>query len=254
VTRRAVQFGYERACVGRAELVALPELVPALLGILARDTLLAFASASADRRELTGRGMAYAVTIPGTATRGVVRHNRHGGLLAPVTGDLFLRPTRASEELAISERLLSAGIPTPRVLGYVVYDVAAVLARSDVITLELAPSADLGDALGLSTAEATRRAALEATASLVAALSGCGARHHDLNVKNVLLAGAPGAPHAYVLDVDRISFGNPPREALLHNLARLRRSAQKRREHRAAGVTDAELAWLDELAAARMAA
>jgi hypothetical protein len=254
VTRRAVQDGYERASVGRAELVALPGLIPSMIEILERDTLLAFAARRPDRRELSGRGVAYAITIPGTATRGVVRHNRHGGFFARVTDDLFLRPTRAPTELAISERLLAAGISTPRVLGYVVYDVGGGLARSDVVTLEVTPSADLGAALDPASPEASRGAALDATATLVAALSQCGARHRDLNVKNVLLAGDAGVPHAYVLYVDRITFGNPPRDALRHNLARLRHSARTRRKRLGASVTDAELAQLDELAAARMTA
>jgi hypothetical protein len=254
VNRRAVQDGYERASVGRAELVALPELIPSMVEILERDTLLAFASTRPDRRELSGRGAVYAITIPGTATRGVVRHNRHGGFFARVTADLFVRPTRAPAELAISERLLAAGILTPRMLAYVVYDVGGGLARSDVLTLEITPSEDLGTALDPAYPGAARGPALDAAATLVAALSRCGARHHDLNVKNVLLAGDAGAPHAYVLDVDRITFGNPPGDALRHNLARLRRSARKCRERRGARVTDAELTQMDELAAARMTA
>jgi class 3 adenylate cyclase len=38
-----------------------------------------------------GRGRAYAVPLPDGETRVVVRHSRHGGLLAPVTGDRFFR-------------------------------------------------------------------------------------------------------------------------------------------------------------------
>jgi tRNA A-37 threonylcarbamoyl transferase component Bud32 len=244
VSGRATPPGYERVSVGRAELVAVPELVPAIVEILRRQTMLAFAASQPDRRELSGRGVAYAIAIPGTPTRAVVRHNRHGGFFARVTDDLFLRPTRAPKELELSGQLVAAGIPTPRVLGYVVYDVGGALARSDVMTREIAPSQDLGAALGAASPESARHAALRATATLVAALARSGAHHRDLNVKNVLLAGDVGAPRAYVLDVDRITFGNDPRDALARNLDRLERSARKQRDRFGAVVSEADLAWL----------
>ena len=49
------------------------------------------------------------------------RRNRHGGLFAPLTGDLFLSPTRAPYELAASLNLLSVGVPTPAILAYATY-------------------------------------------------------------------------------------------------------------------------------------
>ena len=53
-----------------------------------------------------------------SGTRAVVRHNRHGGLFAPVTRDLFLPPTRAPHELRTALRLTALGVPTPPVLMY----------------------------------------------------------------------------------------------------------------------------------------
>jgi hypothetical protein len=69
----------------------------------------------------------------------------------------------------------------------------------------------------------------------------------------VLLApSAPGRRAAYVLDVDRVVFDAPgdPRVAAA-NLARLLRSARKRRAHGLARVTEGALG---ELAAATRAA
>jgi hypothetical protein len=87
---------------------------------------------------------------------------------------------------------------------------------------------------------------LAATATLLAGLTRVGARHPDLNLKNILLAPtAAEGSHAYVLDVDRITFG--PRGSTRvaeSNLSRLGRSARKWRELYGAHIDDADLAWL----------
>jgi hypothetical protein len=73
-----------------------------------------------------------------------------------------------------------------------------------------------------------RVALYHAVEVLVQHLSGAGAFHADLNMANVLIApGSTGAPEAYVLDVDRVTF---PRAAHLQieraNTRRLRASAR----------------------------
>src|SRR5439155_892053 len=73
--------------------------------LLARGSLYDAASRDRAARPLEGRGIAYAIALPVSGTRAVVRHNRHGGLLAPVTRDLFLPPTRAPYELSTAMRL-----------------------------------------------------------------------------------------------------------------------------------------------------
>ena len=97
-----------------------------------------------------------------------------------------------------------------------------------------------------------RHAALDATATLLARLSDAGARHHDLNVKNVLLAGDRETPGALVLDVDRITFGERASDALRRNLDRLERSARKCRDQLGAAVSEEDLAWLRQAASARL--
>jgi tRNA A-37 threonylcarbamoyl transferase component Bud32 len=96
---------------------------------------------------------------------------------------------------------------------------------------------------GVSGAE--RDAAWEATRTLLAAMHAAGVRHHDLNVKNVLLAPAPGGLVAYVLDVDRVELGRAG-EARLRaaNVQRLLRSARKWRDERGATFDERELAPL----------
>jgi hypothetical protein len=132
-----------------------------------------------------------------------VRHNRHGGLLAPLTRDLFRPPTFAPTELRVSEKLRRAGVPTPVMLGYVVYAAPAGFRRADVMTREIERGFDLSVAL-MSPDPSMRDRALSATVALVSALTEAKAHHRDLNVKNVLLhAGSDGRLEALILDVDR---------------------------------------------------
>ncbi|HEU4631701.1 MAG TPA: lipopolysaccharide kinase InaA family protein, partial [Gemmatimonadaceae bacterium] len=178
--------------------------------------------------ELQGRGIVHAVPLPEHGPRVVVRHARHGGLLAPLTGDRFLAPTRAPHELRVAVRLADAGVPTPRVVAYAVYPAGPGLRRADVATAEIAGGLDLPAALA-AWPEA-RAELLHAVGQLIATLGRAGARHPDLNVKNVLLT--PGssttAPQAYVLDVDRVRFRAPGDAATSEaNVRRLLRSARK---------------------------
>ncbi|HET9012983.1 MAG TPA: hypothetical protein VFN38_14250, partial [Gemmatimonadaceae bacterium] len=73
--------------------------------LLADGTLYEAAARNLGARALEGRGVSYAIALPVTGSHVVVRHNRHGGLLAGITRDYFLPPTRAPYELAVSLRL-----------------------------------------------------------------------------------------------------------------------------------------------------
>lgn len=217
----------------------------AVRAALRSGTLYAYAAAQEEARPLVGRGIAYAAPLPDGAAV-VVRHSKHGGLLASLTGDLFLRPTRAPYELEVALRLAGAGVPTPAIVAYAVYPVGPLFRRSDVASLEIADSTDLAAVLKLGS-HAERRAALDATATLIGELTRCGARHHDLNVKNVLLApSAAGDTRqltAYVLDVDRVEFGAPGDARITErNLQRFARSARKWRDLHGARVDEADLA------------
>jgi 3-deoxy-D-manno-octulosonic acid kinase len=220
---------YHRLETARARGVALGEMVDPLRLILGRHSLYAYAGSHADRRELPGRGLAYA--IPLAAARVVVRHVRHGGLLAPITGDVFLTPTRAPYELAVSQRLRDGGVPTPQVVAYVTYPAGPFLRRADVVTREIAQATDLGTLLaGDAVHQADRAALWEAAEALIEALGRVGAYHADLNVTNVLLApGDDGRLAAHAIDVDRVVWGQAGDPALVRaNRARLHRSARKR--------------------------
>jgi tRNA A-37 threonylcarbamoyl transferase component Bud32 len=240
--------GYERLLLAHAVAVARPEFAAGIRRCLhgadgTRPTLYEYAARQTTSRALQGRGTAYAMTLPLSRERVVVRHNRHGGAFAPVTRDLFLAPTRAPYELRISIELEQRGVPTPQIVAYVLYPPAGLLQRADVCSREIADSRDFG--LIMSRPDATERApAIQAAARLVAALARAGARHHDLNAKNILLT----ADIAYVLDVDRVVLGAHPKSVLEANLARLTRSLHKSRTQFGAKITDDEIAELERLA------
>jgi hypothetical protein len=225
-------------------VVALQEHTDTIRTALRSRSLYDYAAQHEDARGLSGRGIAYAVPLP-NGLRVVVRHNRHGGLLAPLTGDRFLSPTRAPYELAMSQRLIACGVPTPAIVAYAIYRAEGPFRRSDVASLEVSNSTDLS-AILVDATEAEREAALDAAASLIALLSACGARHHDLNVKNVLLArgDSRGAAQVrpYLLDVDRVEFKSAGASRVTQrNLDRFLRSARKWRALHGARIDEAEL-------------
>ena len=242
----SVPDGYAQATVGSAHVVARKEQLEAVRLALTAGTLYEFAARHSQARPLAGRGVAYAIPLPDGA-RVVVRHNRHGGLLAPLTGDRFLAPTRAPYELDTSIHLTRCGVLTPTIVAYAVYDAGPFFRRSDVVSSEIPDGTDLATILVHGT-DAERREAIHKTAFLIASLADCGARHHDLNIKNVLLSRQPAEPSsmaAYVLDVDRVTFGRRGSADIIErNIARLQRSARKWRELHGARVDERELEWL----------
>ena len=203
-------------------------LADALQVALGHGTLYEYAREHASRPPFMGRGPAYAITIADTPI--VVRHARHGGMLAPVTRDIFFGRPRAAHELEVSLRLRAAGVATPQVLGFARYRVAVGFWRADVLTREIPDATDLVTVLAHDVPAADRSAIWDAVRVLIENLSRLGARHADLNVKNVLIERAVDAhPVAYVLDVDRVTWGAPGAQAVLRaNWDRLNRSARKR--------------------------
>ena len=244
--RVRVPAGYTSVDEPGAMIVVRDDAVDAILTAYraappGRRTLHGFAANAANARSFQGRETAYAITLPVTELPVVVRHNRHGGAFRAITGDLFLGATRAPLELDRCLELRRYGIDTPAVVAYAVYPAGAGFARSDIVTEEVTGGADLGSLL-LSTEPGTRerQEGWDATVTLVNRLTAAGARHHDLNVKNVLIRQDVGT-HAFLLDVDRVEFGLSPRAASEGNYSRLARSAEKWRRIRGARITDEEI-------------
>jgi Lipopolysaccharide kinase (Kdo/WaaP) family len=194
--------------------------------LMEHRTLYDWASKHPDARSLSGRNVAYAVPLPESEVSVVVRHSNHGGLLSPITRDVFRAP-RAPEELRISWTLRHVGIPTPRVLGYALYpSLHGNLWRADVVTREVVKSTDLATVLQTENGAFPHALSIDATVTLIKQLSRTWAFHPDLNVKNILIAAnEEGVPMAYVIDVDTLRFAEKNAEWM--NIERLVRSARK---------------------------
>jgi hypothetical protein len=76
-------------------------------------------------------------------------------------------------------------------------------------------------------------------------MNALGVRHHDLNVKNVLIAPGDEARVAWLLDVDRVTFHEAgSADVARGNVRRLLRSSRKWRAERGAVVDERELELL----------
>ena len=225
-----------------AEVVALAACAASVRQAIAAGSLHGYAARHPAHRELRGRGKAYAVPLPDDATRVVVRHSQHGGMLASVTGDRFFAPTRAPHELNVSIQLAASGVATPDVVAFATYPAwYGVFRRADVATREIVGGRDLTTVLAGGSRPRDVSSIIAATATLLRALEGAGARHPDLNLGNVLIVADA---RAYVIDVDRIVFEAPGPDVGAANVRRLLRSARKLRDAQRIELTDQELAAL----------
>ena len=245
MTAADVPEGYLALRQGTARAVVRSDAADAVRRALDGSTLHDFAARHPARREFRGRGVAFAIPLR-DGLPVVVRHNIHGGLLAPLTGDRFLAPTRAPRELDVSLKLAAAGVATPAVVAIIRYPAGGPLERSDVATAEIPDAADL--AAVLAGDASLHDAAAQATGALLASLARAGAHHGDLNIKNVLLQATDGGFRAFVLDVDRVTFrSRKPGTVMARNWRRFARSARK---WRAAGVAALDERWLERVGAA----
>lgn len=227
------------ATVGDATVFARPAFLPEFM-TLVRDygTLYGWAASQPQPRALRGRAPVYVATLPAVGRAVVVRHAWHGGLLAPLTSDLFRKPTRAAQEVANSVELRARGIPTTDVVAYALYRAPLGLVRVDVATAYVDDTADLGMIIAGLAPAVDGDGALRATLDLLVRLARQGVVHPDLNVKNILVRAPRQAamgqtsssqvtPEALIIDVDVVRFNVAPREAMARNVARLTRSMHK---------------------------
>jgi hypothetical protein len=224
---------YERFAVGAARVVATRACSASIRAVLENDRLYEYAARQPDAVPLVGRAPVFAVNLPGSCGRVVVRHNMRGGWIAKFSKDLFVLPTRGFRELISSLRLRASGVSTPEVVAYVSYPLNWVLRRSDVATREIANGHDLSVALARITDHDHRVMVLDAVVKLLRSLTRAGAHHPDLNLKNVLLTAGNGEGlDAHVLDVDRVHFSSPGSPLIAKaNLERLIRSLRKWRDN-----------------------
>jgi 3-deoxy-D-manno-octulosonic acid kinase len=223
--------GYVSLRIGGARIVVREADATFVRDALAEaGSLYSYAARHPDAQQMRGRQTLYVIPGP-RAARWVVRRLSHGGLLAPVTGDRFLRACglRPLRELRLAHELAALGIPTPPVAAAVVYP-RGPLYRGEIAREEITGALDLGACLygKARLAEPGRRAALAAAGRLVRSLHEAGLLHPDLNLRNILVQSPGAAPRAYILDIEKCRrvarLRAPSRKRMLH---RLRRSARR---------------------------
>lgn len=240
--------GYDRITVGDTIVVARTAAVSGVRTALAEaPSLHEWAAAVPGGTAFQGRATAWGVRLPGSGLDVVVRHARRGGMLAAMRGDRYVWPGRAPWELEASLRLQTLGVRTPDVVAYALYPAGRGFCRCDVVTRRLPEGAEFPVAWAAGDAD-VRAALLLAVGALLRDLRAAGAHHADLNAKNLYVAREGTRWHAWVLDVDRLTFQEANDvDVGAQNLARLDRSLRKRRERDALEISDAELARLAEI-------
>lgn len=174
-----------------------------------------------------GRGRAPSVALD-AQTSMVLRHYRHGGLLAPLFGSLFRGPGRPLQELHVTTRAEAAGAPVPRVLCLVLWPVFGPFWSALIGTREERPASDLLTAVQKAPPDEVIRLA-RATGQAIRRLHDAGVEHRDLQLRNVLVSGEHGE-RIVVVDLDRAIFhryGVVPVGRRARNLGRLARSTVK---------------------------
>lgn len=223
--------GYQSQRVGDATLVATDDTIDALAAVITQHkTLYTWARQVQQPRALRGRAPVFVASIPShNDITIVVRHAWHGGLLAPLTRDVYRRPSRAPRELQMSERLRRSGIPTPAIVAYALYDAGPGLVRVDVASRYIADSYDFAAVLAQHAPDIDRISAFDALKVLLGNLARNQVVHPDLNIKNVLLFRDAERLAAAVLDVDVVehSINESPAAVHVRNVARLARSMRK---------------------------
>ena len=240
--------GYERHAIGDAVVVARTAAVESLRRALAlAPSLHAWAASTPGGTAFQGRATAWGVQLPGSSLDVVVRHAQRGGLLAALRGDRYVWPGRAPWELATALKLEALGVRTPDVVAYALYPAGRGFCRCDVLTRRLPAGAAFPEAWKHGSPEAHEEL-LVAVAAMLRDLRAAGAKHPDLNAKNLYVARVGERWQAWVLDVDRVRFLTPSESWVgAPNLARLVRSLRKLRDRDGLAISDVELARLAAL-------
>lgn len=239
MTIPAAAAGYAIERERGATVVALPSVMQEVLThIRSAGSLYAAAAARPGAEPFTGRAAAYRFTA--SHEDWLVRHYRRGGAIARVLTDTYLRAgeSRPLRELRASVAARARGVATPDVMAAVTYP-SGILYRADLATRFIPDSLDLAaitvaSARGGERANARNdgRAAWYAAGALLRTVFQAGIEHVDLNLRNILIAGAPEAPRALLLDLDRARvhqgpLGDTVRRRMLERLQRSRRKIER---------------------------
>jgi 3-deoxy-D-manno-octulosonic acid kinase len=183
-------------------------------------------------------------SIPIKDERMVIRQYSHGGLLRALTRDVYLFGSRSFRELAVTEEILSCGIPTIQPIGAIHRFILSPFYKAYLLSLEVPQAVDLihyFQGIGSKPSPERlllKRKAIRSAGLLLRQFHQAGFFHGDLQLKNILVKG----DQTLLID-----FDHSYREKVLsnkkrmNNLLRLNRSAEKWKRH-GVGIT-----WTDRI-------
>jgi 3-deoxy-D-manno-octulosonic acid kinase len=223
--------GYREHEVAGVTLVARTTAAEACRRVLqAGETLYGWAGRQPDSRVLHGgRGDTNVVDAEGGAW--VVRHAWRGGAVASLLRDRYVRTgePRPYAELRVSHGLRQHRIETPALVAFALYP-AGPFYRADIVTEYIPDSRNLASVtFGDERAAAGARvAAWRAAGGVLRRAWNAGLVHPDLNLGNILIAGNPEAPHAWLIDLDHaVLSGDMSASDRVAMQRRLNRSREK---------------------------
>jgi hypothetical protein len=178
---------------------------------------------------LSGRMLHPSIPIK-DGERMVLRQYRHGGLLRFFTRDFYLFGSRSFQELALTDEILSCGIPTIQPIGAVHRFILPPLYKACLLSLELPQAMDLIQFIREIGSQPSRenlhlkRKTIRAAGLLLRQFHQSGFYHADLQLKNILVAGG----RLFLIDFDR-SYRKEilTMKERMQNLLRLNRSVEK---------------------------
>ena len=162
--------------------------------------------------------------------RMVVRQYSHGGLFRIFTRDLYLFGARSIQELALTEKIRSRGIPTIQPIGAIHRSVLLLFYKAYLLSLEMSDAKDLIQYFQEIGPHPPRerlllkRKTIRSAGLLVRQFHEAGFFHGDLQLKNILVSGE----QLFLIDFDRsyqkdVLTANEKKK----NLLRLNRSVEK---------------------------
>lgn len=151
---------------------------------------------------------------------------RHGGVLAPFLGGLYISRRRLKRLLAVSERLREAGVRTPSVLAVGWYPLFPSIYNLLIVTEWIDGAVPLGTLLSGIPSERKRRVVAE-VAELIHLAFEAGVEHTDMHPDNILL---DEDGRLYLTDIETASLhsGRVPFKRCVAVMVRLGRALIKR--------------------------
>jgi tRNA A-37 threonylcarbamoyl transferase component Bud32 len=166
--------------------------------------------------------------IGGSRGKIAIRRYRHGGLLRHLTGDLFLFGDRPFQEVAVTEEVRLAGVPSLEILAAIRERGWGRWYKGYLITEYLPAARDLIHYLDKEQGRTRRQEVIEKAAEAVRKMHQAGIYHADLHLKNFLVDEKNREVKVYLIDFDKSAIRpclTPSRR--MKNLKRLDRSAEK---------------------------